>query len=108
MLQFYILQLTFYMKLMNGPISHKIHVSVLVVPELETWSMSCIRQPPMYTQTKVSEDFSSADWVLEAILHCTWTDKSTLPTANPRAIAKMDSARHGFVRCWSGKVITIP
>ena len=93
---------------MNGPISHKIHVSILVVPHLETWSMSHIRQLPMYTQTKVSEDFSSADWVLEAILHCTWTNESTLPTADPRAIAKTDSARHGLVRCWSGKVTTIP
>ena len=62
----------------------------------------------MYTQTKVSEDFSSADWVLEAILHCTWTDESTLLTANPRAIAKMDSAKCGLVRHWSGKVTTIP
>ena len=62
----------------------------------------------MYTQTKVSEDFSSADWVLEAILHCTWTDESTPPTTDPRAIAKMDSARCGLVRCWSGKVTTIP
>ena len=93
---------------MNGPISHKIHVSVLVVPQLETWSMSCIRQLLMYTQTKVSEDFSSADWVLEAILHCTWTDESTLLTANARAIAKTDPARYGLVRHWSGKVTTIP
>ena len=62
----------------------------------------------MYTQTKVSEDFSSADWVLEAIQHCTWTDELTLPTADPRAIAKMDSARHGLVRHWSGKVTIIP
>ena len=93
---------------MNGPISHKIHVSVLVVPQLETWSMSHIRRPLMYTQTKVSEDFSSADWVLEAILHCTWTNELTLLTANPRTIAKTDSARHGLVRHWSGKVTTIP
>ena len=93
---------------MNRPISHKIHVSILVVPQLETWSMSHIRQPLMYTQTKVSEDFSSADWVLEAILHCTWTDELTPQTANPRAITKMDSARHGPVRHWSGKVTTIP
>ena len=47
--------------LMNGPISHKIHVSVLVVPQLETWSMSHFRQLPTNTQTKVSEDFSSVD-----------------------------------------------
>ena len=93
---------------MNGPISHKIHVSVLVVPQLETWSTSHIRQLLMYTQTKVSEDFSSADWVLKAILHCTWTDELTPPTADPRAIAKMDSTRHRLVRCWSGKVTTIP
>ena len=93
---------------MNGPISHKIHISVLVVPQLETWSTSCIRRPLMYTQTKVSEDFSSADWVLEAILHRTWTDQSTPPTANPRAIPKTDSARHGLARRWSGKVTTIP
>ena len=93
---------------MNRPISHKIHVSVLVVPQLETWLMSHIRQPPMYTQTKVSEDSSSAAWVLEAIQHHTWTDESTLLTTDPRAIAKMDSARHGLVRHWSGKVTTIP
>ena len=93
---------------MNGPISHKIHVSVLVVPQLETWLMSHIRRLLMYTQTKVSEDFSSADWVLEAILHCTWTDKLTPQTTDPRAIAKTDSARCGLVRCWSGKVTMIP
>ena len=28
---------------LNGPISHKIHVSVLVVPQLETWLTSHIR-----------------------------------------------------------------
>ena len=62
----------------------------------------------MYTQTKVSENFSSADRVLEAILHFTWTDKPSLLTADPRAIAKTDSARYGLVRWWSGKVTTIP
>ena len=87
---------------------HKIHVSILVVSQLETWSTSCFRQLLTNTQTKVSEDFSSAYWVLEAVLHCTWTDKLTPPTINPRAIAKTDSARHGLVRCWSVKVITIP
>ena len=45
----------------NRPISHKIHVSILVVPQLETWSMSHFRGPPTNTQTKVSEDSSSAD-----------------------------------------------
>ena len=93
---------------LNGPISHKIHVSVLVVPQLETWSTSHFRRPPTNTQTKVSENFSLADWVLKAIIHCTWTDESTLPTANPRAIARTDSAMHGLVRHWSGKVKTIP
>ena len=32
-----------YVSLLNGPISHKIHVSVLVVPQLETWSTSHFR-----------------------------------------------------------------
>ena len=93
---------------MNGPISYKIHVSILVVPQLETWSMSHIRQLLTNTQTKVSEDSSSADWVLKAVIHCTWTDELTPLTANPRAIAKTDSAKHGLVRCWYGKVTNIP
>ena len=94
--------------LMNGPISHKIHVSILVVPQIETWLTSHFRQPLTNTQTKVSEDFSSADWALKAIIHCTWTDELTPLTTDPRAIAKTDSAKRGLVRCWSGKVTTIP
>ena len=70
--------------------------------------MSRIRRPPTNTQTKVSKDSSSADWVLKAVTHCTWTDELTLPTADPRAIAKTDSAKHGLVRYWYGKVTNVP
>ena len=75
------------------PFPIKIHVSILVVPQLETWWISHIRRLLTNTQTKVSEDSSSADWVLKAVIQCTWTDKSTPPTANPGAIAKTDSAK---------------
>ena len=93
---------------MNRPIAYKIHVSILVVPQLVTQSMSHIRRLLTNTQTKVSEDSSSADWLLKAVIHCTWTDESTSLTANPRAIAKTDSAKHGLVRRWYGKVTNVP
>ena len=70
--------------------------------------MSHIRQLSTNTQTKVSEDSSSADWVLKAVIHCTWTDELTLLTADPRAIAKTDSAKNGLVRHWYGKVTNVP
>ena len=70
--------------------------------------MSHIRQLLTNTQTKASEDSSSVDWVLKAVIHCTWTDKLTPLTADPRAIAKTDSAKHGLVRHWYGKVTNVP
>ena len=88
----------------TDPFPNKMHVSILVVPQLETQLMSHHRQLPTNTQTKVSEDSSLTEWVLKATIHCTWTDESTLPTTDPRAIAKTHSAKCGLVRHWSGKV----
>ena len=70
--------------------------------------MSHIRRLLTNTQTKVSEDSSSADWVLKAVIHCTWTDELTPLTTDPRVIAKTDSAKHGLVGHWYGKVTNIP